>query len=363
MRETLHQLTLTLALPIAVGAVWIARAERAEPPTLERATAYRVELADLPLPVRERLRIPGFAAPTPVARRAPEDSAPRRDRPLLGDSSLPAPVELAVDTDSKRDVVAAPSPRAAEEALVALPLASQAALGTAPHVAPAAPSLWWRRETALAATVPIAASQAAAPPEIAAATGTGKAASGATAAGADPNAWEQDRVTAMQVARSASPQSPQPLGGRGAGAAPVAAPARAVGNSPIVTGDPGKSTPIAATPISTSPVANQSPAERPEDPNGHVPLTPPGLSDRVPDLSWQPDSPSAPSLPSIDLPLPALEHAAANSVDFGPDEPPSSPPIVRLFASPTLVPEPGSAILLGASLAALGALRRSRRRA
>ena len=44
MRETLHQLTLALALPITVGAVWIARGDRIEPVVRERATAYRVEL-------------------------------------------------------------------------------------------------------------------------------------------------------------------------------------------------------------------------------------------------------------------------------------------------------------------------------
>jgi hypothetical protein len=373
MRETLHQLTLSLALPIAVGAVWIARAERAEPPAREHATAYRVELADLPLPVRERLRTPGLAAPMPVARRAPEDSAPTPERPTLENPRRPAAVEIAVESNSKRDVVAAPSPRAAEVALVALPVASQAALGTAAPVAPAAPLLSSRSGTAPAATVPAAASETAPPPVIVAATGTGKAAS---AAGADPNAWEQDRVTAMHAARSASPQSPQPLVARGTGAEPVAAPARAVGNSPIVTGDVGKSPPIAATPIATGDVGKphtiasqpleidpgrregsgtpggRAPEVLPSE--GRTPLLPSRPIDRVEDFS----------LPISDLPR--FEPEPVNTVTSRDPEPKilESTPIVQLFAPRllVLVPEPGSAILFGVSLAALGALRRSRRR-
>lgn len=400
MRETLHQLTLTLALPIAVGAVWIARAERAEPPVRERATAYRVELADLPLPVRERLRTPGFAAPMPVARKAPEDSAPRRERPMLEGPSqpAPAPVQLAVETDSKRDVVAAPSPRAAEKTLGALPRASQAALRTAPPIALAAPSLSSRRGTAPAATVPVAPSEVAAPPQIAAVTGIGKAASRAPAAGADPNAWKQDRLRGMQAALSASPRSPQLLGGRGAGAAPVAAPARAVGKSPIVsgdvgrsspiatrdarepssivTGDVGKSSPVAATPIGTGDVGKPSPiaSQRVEiDPGrregsgipggrapevrtseGRTPLWSSRPIDRVEDFS----------LPISDLPRYEPEPVkTVTPVDLEP-EISESTPIVQWFPPRLLVltPEPGSAILLGVSLAALGTLRRSRRR-
>lgn len=390
MRETLHQLTLTLALPIAVGAVWIARAERAEPPALEHATAYRVELADLPLPVRERLRTPGLAAPIPVARRAPEDSAPASEQPTLENSPRPAPVELAVESHSKRDVVSAPSPRAADE--IAAPLT---ALQTPPPIAPAPLSLTSRSGTAPAAIVPVPASTAA-PPVIVAATGTVKAASEATPAGADPNAW--DRLSAIQAPLSRSPQLP---GGRGAGAEPVAAPARAVGNSPIVTRDIGKSSPIAATPIATSDVGKPSPiASQPVEigpgpaqilahADGHAPLVPPGpLEDRWQDFSLPPEShgrsiapahftlPLLPALPVLEtadtksgghlLPPPVLEIAQMPaSIDLAsPDISEPAPAFAWATFRPTLVlvPEPGSAILLGTSLAALGVLRRSRRR-
>ena len=158
MRETLHQLGVTLALPIAVGAVWIARAERAEPPVRERATAYRVELAELPLPIRERLRPPGFAAGAPVARQAPEDAAAGRQRPALEVLSqlAPAPVDLAAQADSQRTLVAAPSPRAEHETTRATRCLL---LRAAPPIALAAPSLSSRRAAAPASTSPSTASE------------------------------------------------------------------------------------------------------------------------------------------------------------------------------------------------------------
>ena len=52
MRETLHQLDhlLALALPLAVSAVWIVRGDPAGVRATQTATAYRAELAELPLP-------------------------------------------------------------------------------------------------------------------------------------------------------------------------------------------------------------------------------------------------------------------------------------------------------------------------
>ncbi len=386
MREALHQLTLSLALPIAVGAVWIARAERVEPPARESATAYQVELAELPLPIRERLRTPGFATEVPVARRAPEDSVSPRKRPVLEGSPglAPSPVDLAVGAGSKRDFVASPSLRgAAQEALSALPPAPPAALRGAPPIALAAPSFSSRRGMAPAEMVPPAASESAAP------TQTGKPVAVAPAVDADPSPWKQDvskraPLMPMQAALSAARYDPEPLRGRGvgAGAGPVAA-TRHVGKpSPIAAGDVGKPSPIAAgdvgkplsiatgdagkpPSIATGPVRiDRSPPEKFAHADGHAPLLPPGLiEDR---LSLQPLS-RVPSFLPVDLPLVALQNAKREAPIDRVSDFSVSPPIPSWIGlRPTLfvlIPEPGSAILLGASLAALGASRRSRRRA
>jgi hypothetical protein len=97
VRETLRQLGSTLALPVAIGVVWMVRAEPAETPIPERATAYRVELADLPLPTPERLRRPGEGTGWRGARAIPEEPSTRQRRAALPIVSAPAPVDLAIE--------------------------------------------------------------------------------------------------------------------------------------------------------------------------------------------------------------------------------------------------------------------------
>jgi hypothetical protein len=101
--------------------------------------------------------------------------------------------------------------------------------------------------------------------------------------------------------------------------------------------------------------------------NGHAPLTPPGLTENPPlGLSLKPDS-HVPPVALIDLPLPAVASAAAPVFsDHASDFSAPVPVVLRWNAppmTPMLIPEPASALLLGAALAALGAARRRRRRA
>jgi hypothetical protein len=293
MRETLYQLTLTLALPIAVGAVWVARAEWAEPPARERATAYRVELDDLPLPIRERLRTPGFELEAPAARPTPEEGAPTRERPIFETRSQPEPepLDLAARAGSRGAQFAAPSPRAVQQPLDAPAATPRAAPRIGSPIAITAPSLSHRGTAARLAP-----------------STTGAPSADLPVVDADRVLSKQDRI--LERKRLLSPSDDFRFRG------------------------PGR--PIALV-----------------DPHGRKPLVPSDPIDRPKDFS-RPIS----ELPRLEPPQSAKPEP---SVDFGPEiEEPT--PVQRSSLRPTFrfvpVPEPGSAILFGAALGALGALRR-----
>jgi len=111
MRESLHQLSLALALPLAVTAVWIVRGDPSGVPATQTATAYRAELADLPLPTPQRLRAPREATDGLGVHRHPDDPIARPRRVGLPDRVAPQPIELAVEAGSAPDWGIAPSPR------------------------------------------------------------------------------------------------------------------------------------------------------------------------------------------------------------------------------------------------------------
>lgn len=365
MRETLHQLTLALALPIAVGAVWIVRGESVANPVPETATAYRAELEDLPLPTRERLRTPDVATDWRAPRVTPEDPTSRRRSPLLPNQSAPPPVDLAVGASSETAVAAPPSPRA-EPDLPGAPLPAPIGAPALVAAAPAAAS--HPRATVpkiVASTVPVKVPDtvSAVPAQSATASSAAKTAAQTSTGSSVAKAV----VQSITGTSSAQPPAQSFTGSSGTRAPVQTSPGKSVVNeiAPAV---------LQSVSIPDRPTRDADPVEIPKNlpeqfpnPIGHAPLMPPGGPEDPPIGLWlQPDSPE-PSLPPIDLPLPALEHAAvASSVDYGADELPSSAQALRWFATPTtllLIPEPGSAILLGAALAALGAARRIRRRA
>jgi hypothetical protein len=360
MREILHQLTLALALPIIVGAFWIARAERAEP-VVERATAYRAELEQLPLPTRERLRSPGLPAETATPRSAPEEeAAPRDRRPSLPEpAENGTPLEFASRESSPPVVAAARSIRPSLETLDVAPRNAPGA--AAAPVAMAAPILSSRRADASAAGIaatesaPSAAAEPAAKPSPPAS---------APAVAAEPDLLRREPLLAVQDAPLVATASRDPH---------VVAPQAADSRDPLL---PGRNTP---TPPSASPVrelasllpstrepVRSEPTASPKlvDNNGREPLLPiRKLVDLAQDFSWSPGS--GPSVLHDVLPPLASE---GDEKEHGKSQLALEPPPFLNWSTlkPTfllMIPEPGTTTLLGAALAALGALRRSRRRA
>ncbi len=143
MREVLHQLTMALALPIAVSAVWAIRgnpADSSDP--LLRATPYRVALAALPLPSAERLREPREPRDWRVRPHAIEDPVGPIRRAALPEIPASASLARVTPADSEREGVAVAAPRATQPEVEpasspdALPLRwTQAEVSTAPLVA------------------------------------------------------------------------------------------------------------------------------------------------------------------------------------------------------------------------------------
>jgi len=408
MRETLHQLTLALALPIAVVAVGTFRGEPAATTARETANAYRVELAELPLPTPERLRTPGEAFDWRAPRVTPEDPTPSHRRRALPNPSAPSPVDLAVDAGAGIAVAAPPSPPAEPGLTGAEPSASLPpvpsggpALAAAAPAATAHPRALVPKVASSTVPVKIPAKIAATASEVPAQSITASSAA-RTVAQSTP-AISTAKTVAQSIIGTPSAQLPvQSFTRTSVAKLPVQlSPGNPVvkETTPVVL--PSTPKPVAmfdpapdflprnsAPTFSSGPVsipghawgaANAFPIladrfgvteswqEQGGSPNGHAPLTPPGLTDEPPfGLSLKPDPPG-PSFEVFDLPLPAVASAAAHgssdhSVDF------SLPTLglrwgAGMPITPVMIPEPGSALLLGAALAALGAARRSRRRA
>jgi hypothetical protein len=391
MRESLHQLTVTLALPIAVTAVWIARGDATEPRRHERATAYRVELAELPLPTRERLRAPGLSTAAPAPRPAPqEEAAPpeRRAVPPAAPQADADAVDLAFLTDSDREAALASRTDSEPERIAPSTLPSLDTLGAAPRGTPspirgaapaaqAAPSL-------ASSPVKSSASQVAS-------TATAEPASAQTAQSSEPAPVSSagplltarpNRQLAQPVARPVDDTA----AGRPVGREPVVRP---VDNTPVTrladdtsvggqvantpVGRPVDDTPAVGhaigkelgnpSPIFQEPRNDRGPSDIPARSDGSAPLVPHGEKLIV---AWTEDfslpleeQPSVLPTDPPPLALDAQENQPGHEIAI---EIPVPGSILR-FSGPTffVIPEPGSGILLGASLAALGVLRRSRR--
>jgi len=409
MRETLHQLTLTLALPISVVTVWVVRGEPAGTAALETASAYRVELADLPLPTRERLRTPGEAFDWRAPRVTPEDPTPRHRRLALPNQFPPPPVDLADDASPETAVAVPPSPRDGQEPPGAVPRAPLPALSDAPALVAAAPSVVSRRGasgstgvaptvSATVSTVPAESKTGSSAAKTAVQTITGSSAtkgvaqsSTGTSSAHPPAQSSTGSSVARALVQTSSGKSVANENSTGvlpsqsdSSPVPAAAPEPAPGplrrdwepeifNQPDSIPDrtipnhgwnPAKDPTRGPDPVES---ARNLPEQFP-NPIGHAPLMPPGRPADPPiGLSRKPDSPE-PELEWPDLPLPAPASAAAHgfsdpSEDFST---PDSIPFGWNASWPTafvMIPEPGSALLLGAALAALGAARRRRPRA
>ena len=363
MRETLHQLALALALPITVGAFWIARGERSEPMVRERATAYRAELAQLPLPTRERLRSPGLPTAAAAARPTPEEqAAPRERRLALSEPAETgaAPLGFAARESSAPAVAAAPSPRPSLETLDAAP---RNALGVTAPVSMAAPTFSSPRADASATGIAVAEPAPSAAAEPAAKPSPPAR---ATAVAAEPNLFRRERLLALQDAPlvaaaardprgvaqeettvAAGFRDPHPLESRAG--TPVASLVRSLGLGRLlpVAHERGRSEP--------------TPSPKLVDKNGREPLLPiQKLVDLAQDFSWSPGSgPSV--LPDALPPLEAAGDQSEPVVEVAIEPSPFLNWSLKPYF-PLIIPEPASATLLGAALAALGALRRSRQR-
>jgi hypothetical protein len=401
MREPLRQFSLALALPLSVIAVWTVRGDPAGTAPLEFATAYRVQLAELPLPTPERLREPGGETAWQARRLIPEDPSTNRRRLLLPNPPAPPPVDLAAQTDPAIEIADPPSPRTGHPTPGVEPIAPRPALRSAPELVAAVPAIGSRRAARVATAAAASAGPAQAAPESSGAgvsepTTPAKSATRSPGAVVSTSAAKPARIAAVDTTPARASREIAPT--RSLAPVPVPEPARGLpAISPIVglakrspaaeraktwpIVGPEKSSPIAelakgspivdlakSWPISTGRVgSDESPRREFENASGYAPLTPPGLTgDGAGDLSLESDAFDTPvRLP--DLPMPALETVAASHAG-GWDSESAAPDRARgLFASPStslrLIPEPGSALLLGAALVAIGTARRIRRRA
>ncbi len=412
MRERLYQLTVSLALPVTVAAVWIVRGEPAGVVSRERATAYRVELAELPLPTPERLRAPRGASDWRGAQAtASEDPSVRHRRAALPELAAPPPVALAAETGSEPDRSAGASPRVAQPEL---PLATRTNV-----LAPRPPELIVSTPLIVATRAGFESAREASPAdggrETVAAPESAPAAEGAAAAAAKP----AYAALAVNPAPAAHTSAANPVLAASTSAAIPAPPVRAVAANAAPT--------VAAVrdeAYSAPPSAGVRDAAAPQ--RDHVPFGGQASSDGI-DKTWREGVAAAPNSPALahatreakdalDL---WLERGRSKGSPFEVALPLTTPPQLRSFASdpmpaasdrgvpetplrafdlplpgpaafarpgddgaeeasPTFgsgshrflpvlavlaIPEPGSAALLGAALAGLAAARRRERRA
>jgi hypothetical protein len=400
MRERLHQITLALALPVTVAAVWSVRGEPAELVSPERATAYRVELAELPLPTPERLRAPRAAldwrsAPAPAS----EQTIARQRRAALPGLPAPQPVELAAATGSEPVRVAGTPPGVAQPELplatranVVLPPPPEPVVPTPPIVAArtvsegarevpsadggsetvaapetkptaeaAAAETATPRYAALAIGASAAAPASAAPPALVARTSAAlpapalrpSVANAAAAGAAVREAWDPQRDHAPLAGQAGSGGSEKTW--REGIAATPAPPVRAIRDSREPLDLSLERSARTSAPLDVAlpaMVAAALPQLRSFAWNST-----PGDSDRG---AWETP------LRLLDLPLPTPEVFARSSSDGAEEALPMLGsganrflPVLAMLA----IPEPGSAALLGTALALLAAARRRERRA
>ena len=246
MRETLHQLSLALALPITVAAVWIVRGDPAGVHATQTATAYRAELADLPLPTPQRLRAPREASDWLGVHRQSEDPIARRRRAALLDLAAPKPVALAVEAGSEQARVVAPSPRDGQPSLTGAPaLAAPDALPTV-----STPLLVASRAAAVPARVDTPESDAGAAveapepdPDADAAAGASTASEKTAVARAETPAAPARSFAVLSAVPADRPSSAKPAPGvAGVRASALPLPERASG-------------PLSSSPISSGPIS------------------------------------------------------------------------------------------------------------
>jgi hypothetical protein len=353
MREVLRQLGSTLALPVAIGVVWMVRSEPASIPALESATAYRAELAELPLPTPERLRPPGETTRWQGARVIPEQSDARQRRAALPVVPASPPVDLAVEEAPEPEIAAAPR-AAADPSVTDLPTVRSVPPSFAALVA-AAPSLGSHRARSVPART--APSTPEAPAQGTPERGAQKRA--APARPAEPVATAPGTTAiagALQAARRAALE-PEPALAR-----PDTRPIASRGTSSLAVHAKGWLVPAPTVVDRTEP--GKPTLERPVKTDGPAALPPPGpAADKPFEVSLHP-TPFEPSIHPKDLPKLPVETPAAPKIPVL-DQKISAPDQVflGLVSRPRaiqMIPEPGSAVLIGVALAALGAARRRR---
>ena len=350
MRETLRQLGLTLAFPVAVGVVWMVRAEPAATPVPASATAYRVELADLPLPIPERLRQPGEATRWQGARVIPEESSARNRRAALPIVPAPTPVDLAVEEAPELEIAASSSPHAvvdpSHEAIVAprsAPLGVAALIAVAPS-----PGSHRPRSVPTSAASTESETPAQSTPERAEQTQAAKPVTTVPSTLALASAVKEGRLAAVEPAPDFARPNTKPNPSSG----PVPQPDydRILPKlTPIVVGG-------------TEP--EKSPHEKFEKTDWPASPTPPGPATHEPFIVSPFPKPFEPSFQPKDPPrLPFIDDAAPEIAVLEPEISSPELPFPWLASRPRMlltIPEPGSAVLIGVALAALGAARRRR---